>query len=105
MENKTLMTDFYELTMAQTYFMEGKQDEVVYFVLFFRKNPFNGGYTISNGLDSIIDYIKNFHFGEDEINYLKGLGKFNEEFLEYLKNLKFTGDIYAVPDGTPVFPN
>ena len=57
MNNKTLMTDFYELTMAQTYFMEGKQDEEVYFDLFFRKNPFNGGYTISNGLDSIIDYI------------------------------------------------
>ena len=105
MKNKTLMTDFYELTMAQTYFMEGKQDEVVYFDLFFRKNPFNGGYTISNGLDSIIDYIKNFRFGEDEITYLRGLNKFNEDFLEYLKNLKFTGDIYAVPDGTPVFPN
>ena len=99
------MTDFYELTMAQTYFMEGKKDEIVYFDLFFRKNPFNGGYTISNGLDSIIDYVKNFHFDEEEINYLRSLGKFNEEFLEYLKNLKFTGDIYAVPDGTPVFPN
>ena len=105
MDNKTLMTDFYELTMAQTYFMEGKKEEIVYFDLFFRKNPFNGGYTISNGLDSIIDYVKNFHFGEEEINYLRSLGKFNEEFLEYLKNLKFTGDIYAVPDGTPVFPN
>ena len=105
MNNKTLMTDFYELTMAQTYFMEGKQDEVVYFDLFFRKNPFNGGYTISNGLDSIVDYVKNFHFEEEDIEYLRSLGKFNEEFLEYLKDLKFTGDIYAVPDGTPVFPN
>lgn len=105
MENKTLMTDFYELTMAQTYFMNGMKDEYLYFDLFFRKNPFNGGYTISNGLDTIIDYIKNFHFDEDAINYLKSLGKFNEEFLNYLKNLKFTGDIYAVPDGTPVFPN
>jgi len=105
MENKTLMTDFYELTMAQTYFMEGKQDEEVCFDLFFRKNPFNGGYTISNGLDAIINYIKNFRFTDKEINYLRSLNKFNEEFLEYLKNLKFTGDIYAVPDGTPVFPN
>lgn len=105
MENKTLMTDFYELTMAQTYFMEGKKDEIVYFDLFFRKNPFNGGYTISNGLDSIIDYIKNFHFTEEDIAYLRSLNKFNDEFLNYLKTLRFTGDIYAVPDGTPVFPN
>ena len=105
MENKTLMTDFYELTMAQTYFMEGKKDEVVYFDLFFRKNPFEGGYTISGGLDEIIEYIKNFHFSETDINYLRSLGKFNEEFLEYLKTLKFTGDIYAAPNGTPVFPN
>ena len=105
MENKTLMTDFYELTMAQTYFLERKQNEKAYFDVFFRKNPFNGGYTISGGLDNIIDYIKNFKFEEKEINYLKKLNMFKEEFLEYLKTLKFTGDIYAVPDGTPVFPN
>lgn len=105
MDNKTLMTDFYELTMAQTYFNEGKKDEIVYFDLFFRKNPFKGGYTISGGLDETINYIKNFKFGEMEIEYLKGLGKFNNEFLDYLKNLEFKGDIYAVPDGTVVFPN
>lgn len=105
MENKTLMTDFYELTMAQTYFLEGKQKEEAYFDIFFRKNPFNGGYTISCGLDNIIDYINNFKFTEKEINYLRKLNLFKEEFLEYLKNLKFTGNIYAVPDGTPVFPN
>ncbi|NMA50402.1 MAG: nicotinate phosphoribosyltransferase [Mollicutes bacterium] len=105
MANKTLMTDFYELTMAQTYFDQGKEDEKVYFDLFFRKNPFNGGYTISGGLDNIIEYIKNFKFSEKEINYLRSLGKFSEEFLSYLKNLKFTGDIYAIPDGTPIFPN
>lgn len=105
MENKTLMTDFYELTMAQTYFNEGKKDEQVYFDVFFRKNPFEGGYTMSNGLDETIEYIKNFKFGEKEIEYLRSLGTFSEEFLEYLKNLKFTGDIYAVPDGTAVFPN
>ena len=103
--NKTLMTDFYELTMAQTYFNEGKKDEQVYFDIFFRKNPFEGGYTISGGLDETIDYIKNFHFGEDELDYLRKLGKFNEEFLNYLSTLKFEGDIYAVPDGTVVFPN
>ena len=64
MENKTLMTDFYELTMAQTYFNEGKKDEQVYFDVFFRKNPYDGGYTVSGGLHEIIDYIKNFKFGE-----------------------------------------
>ena len=96
MENKTLMTDFYELTMAQTYFNEGKKDEQVYFDLFFRKNPFEGGYTVSGGLDETIKYIQNFKYGEEEIEYLRSLGKFSEEFLDYLSNLKFEGDIYAV---------
>ena len=105
MENKTLMTDFYELTMAQTYFENGKKDEQVYFDVFFRKNPFDGGYTISGGLDNIIDYIQNFKIEDKHINYLRTLNKFSEEFLEHLRNLKFTGDIYAIPDGTPVFPN
>lgn len=105
MNNKTLMTDFYELTMAQTYFNEGKKDEQVYFDIFFRQNPFKGGYTMSGGLDETIEYIKNFHFGKEELDYLRKLGKFNEEFLNYLSTLKFAGDIYAVPDGTVVFPN
>jgi len=105
MENKTLMTDFYELTMAGTYYNEGKQNEVVYFDAFFRKNPFNSGYTISAGLDNIIKYIENLKFTDREINYLRSLNKFSEEFLNYLKDFKFTGDLYAVPDGTPVFPN
>jgi hypothetical protein len=89
MENKTLMTDFYELTMAQTYFDQDKKDEYVYFDIFFRKNPYNGGYTISGGLDNIIDYINNFHFEPNEIEYLKGLGNFSDDFLEYLKDIKF----------------
>lgn len=105
MENKTLMTDFYELTMAQTYFMEGKKDEIAYFDVFFRKNPFDGGYTISGGIETMIEYIENFHFDEKMINYLRKTGKFNEEFLTYLSNLKFTGNVYAIPTGTPVFPN
>ena len=105
MENKTLMTDFYELTMAQTYFNEGKQDEEVYFDIFFRNNPFEGGYTISGGLEETINYIKNFKFDEKEIEYLRGLNTFTDEFLDHLKNLKFKGDIYAVEDGTMVFPN
>ena len=105
MENKTLMTDFYELTMAQTYFDQGKQGEEVYFDIFFRKNPFNGGYTISGGLEETINYIKNFNFNKEEINYLRSLNQFSEKFLNYLETLKFEGDIYSVPDGTVVFPN
>ena len=105
MENKTLMTDFYELTMAQTYFDQGKQGEEVYFDIFFRKNPFNGGYTISGGLEETINYIKNFNFNKEEINYLRSLNQFSEKFLNYLETLKFEGDIYSVPDGTIVFPN
>ena len=105
MENKTLMTDFYELTMAQTYFLEGKKDEIFYFDIFFRNNPFEGGYTISGGLDEIIKYIENFKFEEKEIEYLKSLGKFEDSFLEYLRTLRFRGDLYAVPDGTMIFPN
>lgn len=103
--NMTLMTDFYELTMAQTYFDQNKQNEEAVFDIFFRKNPFDGGYTISGGLDNIIEYIKNFKFDEKEIAYLKSLGEFSDEFLDYLSNLTFTGDIWAIPDGTPVFPN
>ena len=105
MENKTMMTDLYELTMSQTYFLEGKKNEQAYFDIFFRRNPFQGGYTISGGLSEIIEYIENFHFGEKEISYLESLGLFQKEFLEYLKNLRFEGDIYAVPDGTAIFPN
>lgn len=105
MNNKSIMTDFYELTMAQTYFDSGKKDEEVYFDIFFRNNPFNGGYTLSGGLEEIINYVKNFKYGEEEINYLRSLKIFNEKFLNYLSNLEFKGDIFAVPDGTVVFPN
>lgn len=105
MENETLMTDFYELTMAQTYFDKNEQNKKAYFDVFFRKNPFEGGYTIMGGLDNIVEYINNFKISEDDINYLRSLNKFSEEFLAYLKNLKFTGDIFAVPDGTVIFPN
>ena len=105
MNNKTLMTDFYELTMAQTYFMEGKKDEILYFDIFFRNNPFEGGYTICGGLEEIIENIENFHFSDEDVTYLKSLGTFQEEFLNYLKKLTFKGDIYAMEDGTIVFPN
>lgn len=104
-ENKTLLTDWYEYTMCQTYFDQGMQNDIVYFDVFFRKNPFEGGYTITGGLDNIIDFILNINHSKEDIDYLREKGNFSEEYLEYLSNLKFTGDIYAVPDGTPLFPN
>lgn len=105
MENRTMMIDFYEFTMAQTYFDKNEQNKKVYFDIFFRKNPFESGYAISSGIDNIINYINNFKIEKEDINYLRKVGNFKETFLEYLENLKFTGDIYAIPDGTPVFPN
>ena len=77
--NKTLVTDLYELTMAQTYFLEGKKDEILYFDVFFRENPFKGGFTISGGLEEIIDYVENFHFEEEDIEYLRSLGLFQND--------------------------
>ena len=105
MENKTMMTDFYELTMAQTYFDKGEANKKVYFDIFFRINPFNGGYAIMGGLDNIVEYINNFKITDDDIDYLRKTGNFKEDFLSYLKNLKFTGDIFAIEDGTVIFPN
>lgn len=105
MRNLTMMTDFYELTMSQAYFKAGKKDEVAVFDAFFRKNPLGGGYGVMGGVDRIIDFIKNAHFNEEDITYLRSTGQFTEEFLEYLKGFKFTGSISAIPDGTPVFGN
>ena len=105
MKNNSMITDFYELTMAQTYFEQGKKDEVVYFDIFFRKNPFDGGYLMVGGLESIIEYLENFHFEERHINYLRSLGTFKDEFLDYLKEVHFTGDLYAMEEGTVAFPN
>lgn len=103
--NLTMMTDFYELTMSQAYFNAGKKDEEAVFDAFFRKNPLNSGYGLMGGLDKIIDFIKNVKFTEEDIIYLRNTGQFTEEFLEYLREFKFTGSIYAVLDGTPVFAN
>ena len=105
MENLTMMIDYYEFTMAQTYFDKHEENKKVYFDIFFRENPFKGGYTLMGGLDEIIDYINNFKFTDLDIEYLREQGAFTEEFLEYLRNLKFTGNVYAVPDGTAIFPN
>lgn len=103
--NLTMMTDFYELTMGQAYFKAGKKDEETVFDAFFRKNPLEGGYGVMGGLDRIISFIQNIHFNEDDIAYLRSTGQFTEDFLEYLRNFKFTGSIYAIPDGTPIFGN
>lgn len=103
--NNTMMMDLYELTMAQTYFNEGKSHEEVCFDGFFRTIPFEGGYALMGGVDEVIDYIKNLHFTEEDIEELRGEGLFTEEFLKYLSNFRFTGDIYMVEDGTPIFGN
>ena len=105
MRNLTMMTDFYELTMSQAYYKAGKKDEVAVFDAFFRKNPLGGGYGVMGGIDRIIEFIKNAHFNEEDIKYLRSTGQFDEDFLSYLKSFKFSGSIYAIPDGTPVFGN
>ena len=105
MRNLTMMTDFYEFTMSQAYFNAGKKDEIAVFDAFFRRNPLGGGYGVLGGVDRIIDFIKNVRFTNEDIEYLRNTKQFTEEFLEYLRNFKFTGSIYAIPDGTPVFGN
>ena len=102
--NMTMLCDFYELTMGNGYFSSGMKDKTVYFDVFYRKNPDNGGYAIAAGLEQIVRYINELHFEDEDIEYLRSKGIFNEEFLEYLKNFSFTGDIWAIPEGTVVFP-
>lgn len=101
----SLVTDFYELTMSNGYFEKNMHNTIAYFDVFFREIPDNGGYVICAGLKQVIDYIKNLKFDSDDINYLKSLNKFSQGFLDYLSNFKFTGDIWAIPEGTVVFPN
>ena len=102
--NNTLLCDFYELTMANGYFELGKKDEIAYFDVFFRKVPDGGGFAIAAGLEQVIEYIKELKFTEEDIEFLREKKIFSEGFLEYLKGFRFTGDIYAVPEGTPIFP-
>ena len=102
--NMTMLCDFYELTMGNGYFCNGYKDRITYFDVFFRRVPDGGGFAIAAGLEQLIDYIRDLHFSEEDIQYLRGRNLFCEEFLSYLANFRFTGDIYAVPEGTPVFP-
>ena len=104
-ENMAMLCDFYEFTMSNGYFKNGFYRRTVYFDVFFRKVPDNGGFAIAAGLEQVIEYIKELHFDEDDIAYLRSKGIFDEGFLAYLRDFKFSGDIYAVPEGTPVFPN
>ncbi len=103
-ENYTMLFDFYEMTMGNGYFKCGKKDTVTYFDVFFRSIPDGGGFAIAAGLEQVIEYIENLEFNDEDIAYLRSKNCFAEEFLEYLRDFKFTGDIWAVPEGTPVFP-
>ena len=103
--NLTLVMDLYELTMAYNYFKQGNQNQYVYFDMYYRKNPDNGGYSIFAGLQQLIECIDHLHFSEGDIEYLRSLNKFDEDFFNYLREFRFTGTIYAVKEGTPVFPN
>ena len=100
-----LVSDFYEFTMSNVYFENGMTDQIVYFDVFFRKIPENGGYAIFAGLEQVIDYVKNLSFSKKDIDFFRNTNKFSEGFLDYLFNFKFTGDIWSVEEGTVIFPN
>lgn len=101
--NLTLLTDLYELTMMQGYF-KNPTNQTVIFDMFYRTNPCGGAFAITAGLEQMIEYIENLKFTDEDIEYLRSLNTFEEDFLEYLSNFRFTGDIYAIPEGTVVFP-
>ncbi len=104
-ENLSMLCDFYELTMSNGYFLNGFYTRNTYFDVFFRTVPDGGGFAIAAGLEQVVHYIEQLHFDEEDIDYLRSKHIFDEKFLDYLREFKFTGDIYAVPEGTPVFPN
>ncbi len=103
-KNLTMLTDFYEFTMANGFFTEGMGNKIAYFDMFFRNNPDGAGFAITAGLEQVIDYLKNLSFTEKDIEYLRSKKIFDEKFLEYLADFKFECDVYAIPEGTPVFP-
>ena len=102
--NLTMLCDFYELTMGNGYFADGMQDRICYFDIFYRDVPDSGGYAVAAGLEQIVDYVEKLHFHEEDIAYLRSRGIFSEGFLDYLRDFKFTGDTWAIPEGTPIFP-
>ncbi len=103
-ENYTLLCDYYELTMANGYFELGRKDEIAYFDVFFRTIPDGGGFAIFAGLEQLIDYVRNLRFTDEDIRFLRTKGTFSEAFLDYLRTFRFSGDIYAMREGTPIFP-
>lgn len=104
MASNGLITDLYQLTMANALFRKGMHERKVVFDRFYRKNPFDGGYTVVAGIQHLVDFVKNFRYDAEDIEYLKSLGIFYPEFLDYLKDFRFHGDIYAMPEGTVAFP-
>jgi len=100
-----MLVDFYELTMANGFFENGRGNEIAYFDMFFRKVPDNAGYAVMAGVEQVIEYIENLSFSDEDIEYLRSKNMFSEKFLEYLKNFTFECDVWAVPEGTPIFPN
>ena len=103
--NLTMLVDFYELTMANGYFNKGVQNRIAYFDMYFRRVPDGGGYCIMAGVDQLIQYLNNLSFTEGDIKYLEEKNIFSKEFLDYLRNFKFECDVWAIPEGNPVFPN
>lgn len=103
-DNITMLTDFYEITMANGFFNEGFKDRTVYFDMFFRSIPDGGGFAIMAGVEQLIEYLSDLHFSDDDIEYLRGKNMFSEGFLQYLADFEFECDVWAVPEGTPVFP-
>ena len=103
-DNYSMLTDFYEITMANGFFNEGYKDRTVYFDMFFRSVPDDGGFAIMAGVEQVIEYLNNLHFTKEDIDYLRKKNMFSEGFLEYLSNFKFSCDVWAIPEGTPIFP-
>ncbi len=103
--NYSMLCDFYQLTMGNGYYKTKYAEKTAYFDMFFRRVPDGGGYAIAAGLEQVVEYINSLQFSDEDIEFLRGKGIFDEDFLSYLRNFKFTGDIWAVPEGTPVFPN
>jgi len=102
--NLSMLCDFYELTMGNGYFVNGMHEKICYFDVFYRNQPDSGGFAITAGLEQVVDYIQKLHFDKEDIDYLRRRGIFDEGFLSYLENFRFTGDIWAMPEGTPIFP-